>query len=397
MKKKICIFCSLTSFNTGMPVSTYKLAAGLVGTGRYDVSAVLPGDGELVERMRRAGVDVCVIPFRRLRANPLSMLMFMFTWVTAGLRLRRFVRGRGVDIVHFSDLIDAPFYPWARVAGAKVVAHVRVCAGGPLAGLLFRIWTDLFCSRIVTISKFVRRYYRFGRRAVVVYNPGPDRKVFDPGAYPRKTTVAKGSVPAAPAVIMVASFRRDKGHHNFLEIAARIRERAGDKVRFVIVGGEVKGHEGYYEEMMDRVHVLGLEGCLTVTGNLPHESVPIVMAGASVLLHVPDWEEALGGVILEAMAMSVAVVAYGCGGVGECFTDGGSGYLVRRGDFGAAADRVVSLLESPVLMKKTVTEACRALDAKFTMDKYIAGIERVYGYGPEDAAPMDSLKKIRGR
>ncbi|MCL2218914.1 MAG: glycosyltransferase family 4 protein [Chitinispirillia bacterium] len=378
MKKKICIFCSLPSFNTGMPISTYKLASGLVRTGRYDVCAVLPGDGELAERLRLAGVDVRVIPFRRLRGNPFLMLIFLMKWVIAGFRLFRFIRGNGVDVVHFADVIDAPFYPWAKFAGARVVAHIRVCVGGAVVKFLFRRWTGLFCSRVITISKFVRRYYKFGKRAVVVYNPGPDRKIFDPKAYPRKTAAAKGAVPAAPSVIAVASFRRDKGHHNFLEIASRINKRLGDKVRFVIVGGEVKGHEDYYREMTGLARKLGLDGRLTVTGNVPHENVPLAMSCASVLLHVPDWEEALGGVILEAMAMNVAVVAYNCGGVGECFTDGSSGFLVKRGDFDDAAEKVVQLLISNKLAHRVTAEAQEELGDKFTLENYAGGVERVY-------------------
>jgi len=385
MKKKICIFCSLSSFNTGMPISTYKLASGLVKSGRYDVCAVLPGEGELAERLRMESVDVRIIRFRRLRAmGVFSALFFLVSWLVAGLRFRSFVRKRGVDIVHFSDVIDAPFYPWARLAGAKVVAHVRASLGGPAVKLFFRLWTRIFCWKLITVSDFVRRSYRLRRRAAVVYNPGPDRKIFDPNAFPRKTSVAKGARVPEPAVIMVASFRRDKGHHNFLKIASKIMERVDGKARFVIVGGEVKGHEDYYGEMMELAWDLGVKGNLTVTGNIPHENVPLVMSTASVLLHAPDWDEALGGVILEAMAMNVAVVAYNCGGVGECFTDGKSGYLIKRGDLDGAADKIASLLKSPELMAEMAGRARAELDVRFAMDRYIGGVERVYGYKPEE-------------
>ncbi|MCL2181861.1 MAG: glycosyltransferase family 4 protein [Chitinispirillia bacterium] len=378
MKRKLCIFCSLSSFNTGMPISTYKLAAGLVKSGRYDVCAVLPSDGELAERLRMASVDVRIIPFRRMRSGLLSALFFLMTWVVAGIRFCRFVRAKRIPVVHFSDVIDAPFYPWARFAGARVVAHVRVCLGGSAVRRFFRLWTRIFCSRVIAVSDFARRYYMLGRRAAVVYNPGPDRKIFDPNAFPRRTQAASGVPAPEPTVLMAASFRREKGHHNFLEVAARVMKRAGGKVRFVIVGGEVRGHEEYYGEVMEHARALGVMDCLTVTGNIPHENVPLVMATASVFLHMPDWEEALGGVVLEAMAMDVAVVAYDCGGVGECFTNGKSGYLVKRGDFDGAAGKVAELLKSPELIK-SVTESARAeLDAKFTMDKYIGGVEKNY-------------------
>jgi len=417
MRKKICIFCSLSSFDTGMPISTYKLAAGLAGSGRFEVCVALPCEGGLAEKLRGAGVDVRVISFRRMRGGFTSAVRFWAAYFRAGSAFSRFIRKNNIDIAHFSDVIDAPFYPWARLAGAKVAAHVRVCLGGPLAGYFFRLWARVFCDRVVTVSNFAKRYYGFGKRAAVVYNPGPDRTLFDPEKFsglssrnldtpdemsglssrnldtpdeasglssrisdtPDEASGLSSRISdEAPTVITVSTFRREKGHHNFLEVAARVKERVAGNVRFVIVGGRVEGHEGYYDEVMAKAARLGVGGRLTVTGSLPHEAVPAAMAGAAVLLHAPDWEEALGGVILEAMAMGVVPVAYDCGGVGECFTDGVSGFLVRRGDFDGAADRAASLLESPELRQRMALSARRELDEKFTLAAYIDNVEKIY-------------------
>jgi len=376
MRKKICIFCSLSSFNTGMPISTYKLAAGLAEIGPFEVCAVLSGEGGLAEKLRGAGVDVRVIPFHRLRSGFVPALRFFAAYFRAGLAFGRFIRNNNIDIVHFSDIIDAPFYPWARLFGAKTAAHVRVCVGRPAARRVFRLWAHIFCDRIITISKFAKRYYGFGRRAAVVYNPGPDRTLFAPERF--SVSSSDGLSCMIPTVIAISTFRRDKGHHNFLEIAARVKERLSGNVRFVIVGGRVEGHESYYDEVMAMAAQLGVDGYLTVTGNLPHEDVARAMAGASVLLHVPDWEETLGGVILEAMAMGVVPVAYDCGGISECFTDGVSGILVRRGDFDRAAEKTVSLLKSTELTQKMKTAARAELDSKFTLAAHIGNVEKIY-------------------
>jgi glycosyltransferase involved in cell wall biosynthesis len=389
--KKICIFCSLSSFGTGMPISTYKLAAGLADRG-VDVCVVLPEEGELAERLRGAGVDVGIIPFERLRSDFWKRPWRLLAFAAAGWRLRRYVRGGQVGVVHFSDVIDAPFYPFARIAGAVAVAHIRVCVEAPVVRYLYRVWTHLFCSRIITVSRFVKRYYGFGRKASVVYNPGPDRVVFDPKRY-RKASADKnerGAVDTGivdtdvvnkddcPTVVAVSSFRRDKGLHNFVEIAAKIAESGRGAARFEIVGGMVPGHESYYYEVMESARRAGLGERLAVTGNVKHEDVAARLAGASVLIHAPDWEEALGGVVLEAMAMGVAAVAYDSGGIGECFRDGVSGYLVGRGDKAVAAARAASLLEKPELREDMAVNAKKDLDAKFTMELYLKGVLAVY-------------------
>ena len=76
--------------------------------------------------------------------------------------------------------------------------------------------------------------------------------------------------------------------------------------------------------------------------------------------------------------MGVAVVAYDCGGVGECFTDGVSGFLVKRGDFDSAAGKIAEIIQSPEMRERVAVEARRELDSKFTLDRYVDGIEKVY-------------------
>jgi len=358
-----------------MPISTFKLAAGLAAKGAWDIYAILPEDGELGRRLSGASVNVNIIPFCRFKRRPVSFLRFVFSYLGAGIRLYKFIKKNDISIVHFSDMIDAPFYPWAWIAKIKSVAHVRVCVGNPIIRLLFRKWAQLFCSHIITISHFTKRYYGFDKRVSVIYNPGPDRALFDPVKTQHLSDV---KYDMAPTVITAASFRKDKGHHNFLEIASLIKERINGNVRFVIVGGKVQGHEDYYDKMMREAQRKGLHDCLTVTGNIPHEKVPSIMADAAVFMFAPDWEEALGGVILEAMAMNAAVVAYDRGGIRECFTDGKSGYLVKHGDFDDAANKVAMLLKSPSLIKNMTAEARIEIDTKFTLSNYMNGVEKIY-------------------
>jgi glycosyltransferase involved in cell wall biosynthesis len=197
----------------------------------------------------------------------------------------------------------------------------------------------------------------------------------------RSEAIQSFDVNDTPVVIAVSSFRRDKGLHNFVEIAAEIAERrrgVGRDVRFVIVGGKVAGHEEYYNEVTESARRLGLEKLLTVTGNVKHEEVAARLSEASVLIHAPDWEEALGGVVLEAMAMGVAVVAYDSGGIGECFNSGVSGYLVKKGDKQGAAMRAASLLNKPELRENITANAKKYLDEKFTQESYINGVLAVY-------------------
>jgi len=356
------------------------LAAGLVKREWQEVWAVLPGEGELTKRLRDASVNVKIIPFHRFRRRPADFFRFLFGYFSSSFKFYRFIRKNRIEIVHFSDLVDAPFYPWARLGGAKVITHARVCVGRPIVRSIVKSWTYLFCSRIIAITEFTKSYYGFDKNVSVVYNPGPNRALFDldkvNGSHAAKVNGSK--LDSRPAVITVATFRRDKGHHYFLETAAELYKKFSGNIRFVIIGGKVDGHEDYYDEVMEAVRQKGLDNCLTVTGTLPHEEVPAVMASGSVFLFLPQWEEALGGVILEAMAIGVSVVAFDRGGIRECFEDGVSGFLVPFGDINAAAAAAARLIESQDLRRQTVPKALEFLNSRFTYDKHLDNVEKIY-------------------
>jgi len=361
-------------------ISTFKLTAGLVRRGERDVWAVLPGEGELTKRLRDASVNVRIIPFHRFRRRPADFFRFLFGYFSSGFKFYRFIRKNRIDIVHFSDLVDAPFYPWARLGGAKVITHARVCVGRPIVRSIVKNWTSFFCSRIIAITEFTKSYYGFDKNVSVVYNPGPDRVLFDPDKIDgsQAAEIINSESDSRPVVITVATFRRDKGHHYFLETASALCKKFSNNIRFVIIGGKVDGHEDYYNEVMEAVEQKGLGSCLTVTGTLPHEEVPAIMAGGSVFLFLPQWEEALGGVILEAMALGVSVVAFDRGGIRECFEDGVSGFLVPYGDINGAVTAAARLIESQDLRQQTVPKAREFLNSRFTYDKHLDNVEKIY-------------------
>jgi glycosyltransferase involved in cell wall biosynthesis len=390
----ICFFCSLSSFDTGMPISTFKLIRHFNDQPKYKVRVVLPAEGELSQRVRECGIEPRVIPFYRLRSvrRTGEFVRFLFSFPGTFLRLYFFLRKNRISLIHFSDIIDMPFFACGLLARAKTVAHLRHCIESVPARFLFGLLAALFVDNVVCISQAVLRFSGLSRRrAHVIYNPGPDVSLFDP----EKSFPEVSGLPERKRfVLTIGKFLRVKGHEHFVRMARRVESMRPGLCRFVILGNKLPAHERYYAKIRGLIEESGLSDSITILDPVSHETIPAVLARSSVYVHLPNWQEGLGGTVLEAMAMQVPVVAFDCGGVGECFTGNVSGFLVPRFDIEEASDRVVQLLCDERLRKQMGAAARNELVSKFSYEKHFSEIERMYHdlFCPPDkaSAPFSS-------
>jgi len=374
----ICFFSSVASFDTGMPICTDALIRHFAHNPAYEVFVILPENGEFAHRLSDVSIPVTIIPFARARSlrRGLAFFRFFFELPAALVCVYLFMRRRRFAIVHFSDIIDTPFYPCAKFAGAKVVAHVRRTVETMIGRILFRVWTGLWANAVVCISEYVQRYSGLpSSHARVIHDPGPDLRLFDAAKeYPCPTFVD----PNRQTVVTIAKFLRAKGHEHFIRMAALCEKAAPGKMQFIIVGDMLPGHQAYYNAMIELIAALGLNAHVTIAGQMLHEDIPAVLAHAAVLAHLPNYQEGLGAVILEAMAMNVPIVAFDSGGVGECFRDGEHGFLVKQYDTTGAASKVLLLCSDEKLRTRQGEAAARHCAATFSRDKHFAEIAEMY-------------------
>ena len=374
----ICFFCSLSSFDTGMPISTFKLIEHFSRRREYKVHVILSEEGELSRRARTLGLTTRIISFNRLRSLRRigEFIRFLFSFPSAFLQLYFFLRKSRIALIHFSDIIDMPFYACGHFAHARTVAHLRHCIENVFARLLFDALVTVFIDKVVCISQAALRFSGLGdARASVIYNPGPDVSLFHPNkSFP--------SIPGLPEgehfVLTIGKFLRVKGHEHFIRMARRMESIRPGLCRFVILGNKLSAHERYYARILGLIDNLGLSKRVLILDPVPHETIPGILVRSCVYVHLPNWQEGLGGAVLEAMAMQVPVVAFDSGGVGECFTNNVSGFLIRRFDIGAAADRVIQLLCDEKLHRQMGSAARRELLSKFSYQKHFSEIERIY-------------------
>lgn len=147
-------------------------------------------------------------------------------------------------------------------------------------------------------------------------------------------------------VLSVGNLVPPKGHATLIEACALLRER-GVPVRCDIVGG---GPLGPTLERLLREQ--GLDGVVRLHGARPLADVYRLMADADVFVLLSEisasgYRDGFPTVILEAMSMSLPVVATSLSGIPEMVAEGRTGLLVRERDPDAAADALALLARDP--------------------------------------------------
>jgi glycosyltransferase involved in cell wall biosynthesis len=139
------------------------------------------------------------------------------------------------------------------------------------------------------------------------------------------------------------------GTHKGLDVLLRSLVLLDDsaKVRLLVVGdGEER------DQLVALCRKLHLEQTVTFCGRVDHHAMAAMYAKIDVLVVPSVWPENSPGVIAEAMASGIPVIASDIGGIGELVEDGVTGFLVPPRKSRALAERIVRLLNHPHLRRE---------------------------------------------
>ncbi len=148
---------------------------------------------------------------------------------------------------------------------------------------------------------------------------------------------------AAPTVLYAGVLVHGKGVHHLLDAWPEVLRTSPDAR--LLVAGAPKDPD-YARALREQTARLGAATSVEFLGALPQADLAQRMAAADVLV-LPTLSEALGLVLLEAMACGTPVVASRVGGTPDVVKDGENGFLVAPGDDRAIAVRVAWILSHP--------------------------------------------------
>lgn len=172
-------------------------------------------------------------------------------------------------------------------------------------------------------------------------------------------------------IITVSRLHWKKGIADGLR-ALQLVHDAGVRAHYQVVG-EGDQREAIQFEIWDQ----DLSDHVTLAGAQKREAVRAALSEADVFL-LPTLSEGLSNAALEAMAMEIPVVTADAGGMPEAVRDGVDGYVVRRRDVPALADRLLRLAQDPELRLRMGRAARQRVRERFGIETQIDVFDRVY-------------------
>ncbi|HEY7124562.1 MAG TPA: glycosyltransferase [Ktedonobacterales bacterium] len=295
-------------------------------------------------------------------------------------KLARLMRRGRYDVVH-SYLYQANLVTRvaARLAGVPVnISSVR-CSYTWLRWPHFAVdrWTAHFADCITSVSEATRQFSieREGLPAgkIVTLRNGIEvsrfDKITDREATRAATRQSLGYASDDLVVCMTGRLHAQKGHTYLFQVAERLKARF-PHLRLLIIGdGPQRGAleaEAQARGLNDLVQFLGMR-----------KDVPELLA-ASDIFAFPSLYEGLPNAVLEAMAMSLPVVASTADGTVEVIENERDGLLVPTGDAAALEVALERVLGDAELRQRFAQAGRQRVLADFTFEKMMRETEDLY-------------------
>lgn len=295
----------------------------------------------------------------------------------ATLPLARFLRARGVDILHTNDgRIHALWALPAKLAGVRQVWHHR---GDPDARGV-NLVAPVLASHIVTVSRFAmprRPLLPVAHKLTVLRSP------FElPGAVGDRADARAmlletlGCVAGMRFLGMFGLLIDRKRPLAFVEIIAAFCRRHPDiPVMGLLFGVPGKAEPDFDRAVLRRAQELGVGERIRLMG---YRDPPEPWMQAIDVLLVPAIREPFGRTLIEAMFLGTPVVATDDGGNPEAIEPGVNGILVPPDEPEAFIAPIHRLLTDPVHCAEIVEAARARAHADYDVDGHVAGLMAIY-------------------
>jgi glycosyltransferase involved in cell wall biosynthesis len=305
--------------------------------------------------------------------------------VTAVLRVALLLKRYQVDVVHAflfdSEIVARLAAPLARVR-VVISSERNTDYARPLlhriALKLTRPLFDIMVANSHAGKEFNIRTQGLDPARVEVVHNGVDTERFYPNREAGLVWRRRFGIPLdLPVIGMVASYKRQKGHDNFLRMAALVR-LAVRGVRFVIVGGPVgdpKESRRFQDEVRSLCTSLDLDSCCAFIANQRDMNAVYNACDVTALL---SRREGTPNTVLESMACGVPVVASDIADNALVIANGISGFTVPVDDHAAAAERVCGLLASEEGRRRFGVAARARMREGFSLQQASSKLERIY-------------------
>lgn len=341
----------------------------------WEVVVTLPQPGPLVDAVEKAGamVSFCPTPvLRKAALRPAGLIRLIVETVKAVAPAWRLLRNHYPDLVYVNTVTVPLWLPLARLANAKVIAHVHEAEDAvawPIRYALawpLRFATTVVVNSLATFKVLMGARQALAKKMTLVYNgvPGPvDAEVKPEPAKPLR-------------ILLVGRVSPRKGTDVAVEAMTLLR-RGGTRANLDILGSVFPGYEWFEERVLELIDTGLLRDSVRLNGF--HSDVWEGYRNADIAI-VPSLVEPFGNTSVEAQLAGVPVIVSDAQGLPETVDNGRFGTVVPAGDPAALAAAIESLVEDWPATRERAELAQRDAGVRFAVERYrreIAGLADV--------------------
>lgn len=231
-----------------------------------------------------------------------------------------------------------------------------------------------YCDKVYIESEeqahriFTKRQHQNYNNKFKIFHKGIDTKRFNPDAMDGDF-LDEGGFKVGTAASLIPR----KGHDVFLRMATKVIDKTEDEVHFYIAGDVPSvGDVSYRDELMVLIEKYGLEEQVTLLGWV--EEMPRYLKSLDIFV-LASKNEGIPGVVREAMAMEVPVIATDVGGTSEAVIHDETGYLINPENAKQIPEKVLGLLSDQSKRMEFGKEGRKHVIENFSIETYIRDYE----------------------
>ena len=352
----------------------------------YCPVVVLPSEGPLKQELELLEIKVVIAPVLKLYRKmftPGNMLRFLKEIRIAVRVLDELHKTYNFSLVYSNTLAVLLGMIYAR---RKKIAHVwhvhEIIVHPKLIATTFpkllKAYADVVvCNSYATKENLTSHIDALANKCVVVHN-GLDADMYSNIS---GSKADYGFSENDIVVTLIGRISRLKGHRWLLNTYINFLKDSGIKLLFV--GSPVPGQEYYLTEVEQMIDESGLNENVKI---IPFTKNLAAAWAVTDIAVVPSTEaESFGLVALEGMLAHKPVIGSDHGGLKEIIEHDATGWLVEPSNEQKLAEAIAALAKDSRLREEFGQKGYQRAVSLFSLDSYVAGMEKVFA---ETAKPV---------
>jgi len=341
------------------------------------------GKGKFSQIARRKGFTVHQAHIHSPKAfsslrGLIKNVIWMVTIPLSIVTIIKIVYQEKIDIIHVNGLLSIHASIAAIITNKPLIWHL-ISTLYPLSlVILIRPVVKEFTHTTIFIAQKMIRYYlgdEFDRNKIkVIYEPVDTEQFKRDNIKKSQKMIIRQKLNIQrdfKIVGFVGNINPVKGIEYIIRSANEIKKETSIDIKFLLIGNKSDGHDKYMQKLQQMIIKHNLEENVIFCGGVSHEMIPEYLSIMNIFL-ITSLAEGTPLVILEAMSMSIPVIATDVGGISEQIENGKTGIIVPRGDTKAISEAIVYLFEHPTEMDQMGKNGRKRAEELFSLDKCVS-------------------------